>query len=278
MEKLVIEVKVRSEILHSILYLPEVKDFKTEVKNPVPLVIRVNGMPGNSPEEDENRFAPYFIKNNIAYFTYDHQGVRMSTGIFTYYDAQANIERVIDYLVKHIRIDPLKIGLFGESFGGAMALCHTVRDNRVKCLAIRSPVFDTEIIPNNPLFKFFIRALTRNKEMRFPDVDYKEAYSEQTRQFNPRKLASNLTKPFYLIAGNKDALFPEYGFQQLFNRVKSKNKKIEIIDGANHNFTDKNHFQIMCEKITDFFQNHLVSNNKAKKCENNHAKKGVISW
>jgi len=261
MEKIVIEINVRSETLHSILYLPETKNHKTNANNHLPLVIRVNGMPGKSPEEDEQRFAHYFVENNIAYFTYDHQGVRTSTGIFSYYDAQANIEKVIDQLVHYPKINPLKIGLLGESFGGAMALCHAVRDNRVKCLAIRSPVFDTEVIPKNPLFKFFIRALTRNKEMRFPEVDYKEEYSKQTKQFNPKKLANYLIKPFYLIAGNKDALFPENGFHQLFNKVKSKEKKIEILEGANHNFTDKNHFQMMCEKIINFFRIQLVTNN-----------------
>jgi len=261
MEKIVIEINVRSETLHSILYLPETKNHKTNANNHLPLVIRVNGMPGKSPEEDEQRFAHYFVENNIAYFTYDHQGVRTSTGIFSYYDAQANIEKVIDQLVHYPKINPLKIGLLGESFGGAMALCHAVRDNRVKCLAIRSPVFDTEVIPKNPLFKFFIRALTRNKEMRFPEVDYKEEYSKQTKQFNPKKLANYLIKPFYLIAGNKDALFPENGFHQLFNKVKSEEKKIEILEGANHNFTDKNHFQMMCEKIINFFRIQLVTNN-----------------
>jgi len=261
MEKIDIKINVRSETLHSILFLPDTNNGKSNNNNSFPLVIRVNGMPGKSPEEDGQRFAHYFVDNNIAYFTYDHQGVRTSTGIFSYYDAQANIEKVIDQLVQYPNINPLKIGLLGESFGGAMALCHTVRDKRVKCLAIRSPVFDTEIVPKNPLFKFFIRALTRNKEMRFPDVDFKEAYAEQTKQFNPKRLAKNLTKPFYLIAGNKDALFPEKGFHQLFNKVKSKEKKIEILDGANHNFTDKNHFKLMCKKINDFFQFHLVSNN-----------------
>ncbi|MHA1985171.1 MAG: alpha/beta hydrolase family protein [Promethearchaeota archaeon] len=261
MEKKDTKINVRSETLHSILFLPDTINHKSITNNIFPLVIRVNGMPGKSPEEDGQRFAHYFVDNNIAYFTYDHQGVRTSTGIFSYYDAQANIEKVIDQLVQYPNINPLKIGLLGESFGGAMALCHTVRDKRVKCLAIRSPVFDTEIVPKNPLFKFFIRALTRNKEMRFPEVDFKEEYSKQTKQFNPKRLAKHLTKPFYLIAGNKDALFPEKGFHQLFNKVKSKEKKIEILDGANHNFTDKNHFQQMCKKIKDFFQFHLVSNN-----------------
>jgi len=257
MRKEVMKINIRSEILHGILYPPDIKDNKNDKSISFPLVIRVNGMPGKSPEEDEQRFAHYFVENNIAYFTYDHQGVRTSSGIFTYYDAQANIEQVINQLVYYPKINPLKIGLLGESFGGAMALCHAVRDNRVRCLAIRSPVFDTEIIPKNPLFKFFIKALTRNKEMRFPEVDFKKAYLEQTRQYNPDRLANKLTKPFYLIAGNKDALFPEHGFHQLFNKVKSEHKKIDIIDGANHNFTDKNHFQMMCEKIVDFFNNHL---------------------
>jgi dipeptidyl aminopeptidase/acylaminoacyl peptidase len=253
MRKEVLDIKIRSEILHGILYSPDIEDPNKNENGSFPLVIRVNGMPGKSPEEDEQRFVQYFIEKRIAYFTFDHQGVRTSSGIFTYYDAQANLERVIDLLIHHPKINPLKIGLLGESFGGAMAFCHTLRDNRVRCLAIRSPVFD-------PLFKFFIKALTRNKEMRFPDVDFKKAYAEQTKQYNPNRLANKLIKPFYLIAGNKDALFPEHGFHQLFNKVKSEDKKIEIIDGANHNFTNENHFQMMCEKIVDFFHYHLVSN------------------
>lgn len=259
MRKEVIEIKIRSEILQGILYLPDIRDPQFAKNNSFPLIIRVNGMPGKSPEEDELRFAHHFVDNNIAYFTFDHQGVRHSTGIFTYYDAQANIERVIDQLVHHPEIDPLKIGLLGESFGGAMAFCHAVRDKRVQCLAIRSPVFDTEIIPKNPLFKFFIKALKRNKEMRFPDGDLKKKYAEQTRQYNPDRLTDILVKPFYLIAGNKDVLFPEHGFHQLFKKVKSEIKKIDIIDGANHNFTDQNHFQLMCENLVDFFRTHLLS-------------------
>lgn len=258
MRKEIKEIEIRSEILQGILFLPDIRDPQTNKNNTFPLIIRVNGMPGKSPEEDELRFAYHFVDNNIAYFTYDHQGVRRSTGIFTYYDAQANIEQVINQLVHHPEIDPLRIGLLGESFGGAMAFCHAVRDRRVQCLAIRSPVYNTEIIPKNPLFKFFIKALTRNKEMRFPDGDLKIKYAEQTRQYNPDRLADKLVKPFYLIAGNKDVLFPEYGFHQLFNKVKSEDKKIVIIDDANHNFTDKNRFQLMRENILGFFNTHLL--------------------
>ena len=259
MRKERIKINIRTEVLHSILYLPELQDPKNENKISYPLVIRINGMPGKSPEEDEQRFAHYFTKKGLAYFIYDHQGVRESTGIFSYWDAQSNMEKVIDELVHHPEINSTRIGLLGESFGGAMAFCSAVRDCRIRCLAVRSPVFDTEIIPKNPLFKFFIRALTRNKEMRFPDVDIKEAYAEQTKQFNPDKLAHKLVKPFYLVAGNKDVLFPEHGFHQLFNKVSSEDKKIEIIDGANHNFTDETHFNMMREKIITFFNSNLQS-------------------
>lgn len=263
MRKENIEIKIRSEILYGILFLPDIEDSPINDNHRFPLVIRVNGMPGKSPEQDESRFAHHFIENGIAYFTYDHQGVRKSTGIFTYYDAQANIERVIDLLVHHPEINPLKIGLLGESFGGAMVFSHAVRDIRVRCLAIRSPVFDTEIIPKNPLFKFFTKALTRNEEMRFPDGDLKLAYAEQTRLFNPDKLAKYMKKPFYLIAGNKDALFPEKGFLQLFRKVKSEKKTIDIIDGANHNFTDKKHFQQMSGNLVNFFSKYLILENTA---------------
>jgi dipeptidyl aminopeptidase/acylaminoacyl peptidase len=258
LRKEIIKINIRTEILHGILYLPDNGDASRDKNKSFPLVIRINGMPGYSPEEDEQRFVHHFTKNNIAYFTFDHQGVRKSSGIFTYYDAQANSERVVDQLVHHSEINSSKIGLLGESFGGTMALCNAVRDNRIQCLAIRSPVFDTEIIQKHPFFNALIKIWTRNKQMRFPKSDWKKKYIEQTKQYNPDRLADKLTKPFYLIAGNKDQLLPEHGFRQLFEKINSNDKKLDIINEADHNFSDKIQFQEMCEKIVNFFIKHLI--------------------
>ncbi|MHA1585051.1 MAG: alpha/beta hydrolase family protein, partial [Promethearchaeota archaeon] len=249
--KEILNIPIRKENLHGILYFPD------DHKSPLPLIIHINGMPGKSPEEDEKRFATEFVNQGLAYYTYDHQGVRESSGIFTYYDAQENLEKVIDYLVQDSRIDPTHIGLFGESFGGSMAFSQSVRDNRIKCLTTRSPVYDTDIIPKLPFFTDLTKIWARNKQMRFPDLDLKSIYLDQTREYNPMKLGNRLKMPYYLIAGDHDELLQADGFTRLFEIVKSSKKNFDLIKGANHNFSNPHQFKEMRKKIIQFFKENL---------------------
>ncbi|MEJ2276685.1 MAG: prolyl oligopeptidase family serine peptidase [Candidatus Lokiarchaeota archaeon] len=103
-------------------------------------------------------------------------------------------------------INPTLIGLFGESFGGAMALCHCARDKRIKALAIRSPVFDTEMVPTLPFFNDLMRIWARNKQMRFPQGNVNGMYKEQTSLYNPIKLAPIINLPVFIVGGDSDKI------------------------------------------------------------------------
>ncbi|MHA1519713.1 MAG: alpha/beta hydrolase [Promethearchaeota archaeon] len=253
-----INIQNRQETLHGILYCPE---STTESLN-FPLIIHVNGMPGSSPDEDLGRFAESFVERNLAFFSYDHQGVRESTGIFNYFAAQANIEVVIDRLVHHPAIDPTRIALLGESFGGAMAICHAARDSRITCLGVRSPVYDTELIPTYPFFDDLLKIWTRNKQMRFPSGNHlKEVYITQTRHYNPSKIASLITQPIYIIAGERDELLGAQGFEDLHEKLASSEKSLRMFKKANHNFSYEADFQQMREEFLQFFEKCLVLHN-----------------
>ncbi len=254
-----INIQNRQETLHGILYIPSES---TSAQKPFPLIIHVNGMPGSSPSEDQERFAEHFIARNISLFCYDHQGVRESTGIFNYFAAQANIEVVIDRLVHHSAIDPTRIALLGESFGGAMAICHAARDSRITCIGVRSPVYDTELIPTYPFFDDLLKIWTRNKQMRFPSGNHlKEIYISQTRHYNPSKIASLITQPIYLIAGGRDELLKAPGFEELYGKLASAEKTIRMFNRANHNFSYELDFQQMREEFVKFFEKNLILSN-----------------
>lgn len=262
MQQEIIDLEIRNEQIHGILYIPDNSSSTIDINSPrtmiFPLIIHVNGMPGTSPEEEKIRFAEQFTALNMAYFCYDHQGVRESTGIFTYFSAQANIEAIIDFLVHHPSIDPTRIGLFGESFGGAMTLCHCARDSRIKSLGVRSPVFDTEIIPTYSFFDDLLKIWTRNKQMRFPPGNHlKQVYISQTAHYNPMKMVRNIHQPMVLIAGGKDELLQVEGFHKLFEKIASTEKKLHVFPKANHNFTYDTDFKQMQTLLFEFFQQHL---------------------
>ncbi|MHA1115377.1 MAG: alpha/beta hydrolase family protein [Candidatus Heimdallarchaeaceae archaeon] len=240
------DIKFRKDFIHGILYLPD-------EEGQFPLVIRLNGFPGNSPEKEEQRLADIITQNNMAFYAFDYVGVRKSTGTFNYYTSLENINTVITDLSHHPRINPAKIALLGESFGGAMAISQGVRDQRIKCIVLRSPVYDTEVIPQIPSFNTLVKIWSRNNQIRFPKGDISELYYKQTNLYNPKKIANLVNCPVKLIAGDKDELLEVKGFRELYKCLPRKLRKgIDIIKGADHNFTKQKQFVELKSELSNF--------------------------
>ncbi len=246
------DINFRHETINGVLYLPD-------TKSPSPLILHLNGMPGLEPENEGERFAKDLVENGFAYYAFDYTGVRNSTGIFEYYYSQENINRILSHLVHHPKIDPTRIAIFGESFGGAMAISHTARDSRIRCLAIRSPVYDTEKVPKLRIFDGLSQLWKRSKQMRFPEVNLRTWFQLQSSQYNPAKLIKKINCPTRVITGTKDEILPVDQVKDLFNKIPSYiEKEMKIIENADHNFSNKNHFENMKNYVVEFFKNILI--------------------
>ena len=251
MKKEFLQIQFRKELINGMLFLPDSK--KT-----APLVLHLNGMPGFEPEEEGTRLASHITSKNYAYFAFDYVGVRQSTGLFEYIYSQENINHVISKLVHHPRIDPSRIGLLGESFGGAMALCHTSRDDRIRCLAIRSPVYDTEEIPRMKIFDGLVQLWRANKQMRFPRINLKRSFLFQSRHYNPMKQALYLKCPVRIITGDRDEIIPVEKIEKLYDKIPDKiDKEMKIVPGADHKFSKTKDFEIMKNYFLQFYENYL---------------------
>ncbi|MHA1304183.1 MAG: alpha/beta hydrolase family protein [Candidatus Heimdallarchaeaceae archaeon] len=246
MKKIAYDIAYRKETLHGILYIPD-------GDGPFPLVIRLNGMPGLSPEEEEKRLADIIVNNGFVFYAFDYVGVRQSSGVFDYYSCINNINTVITTLSHHPLVDPSRIALIGESFGGAMAISQGVRDRRIKCMVLRSPVFDTEEIPRIPSFETLTKIWIRNKQVRFPKGNISELYSKQTELYNPERLAKFLNCPVKLIVGDKDELLEFNGFERLYEMIPEQSRKgLEVVPGADHNFTNQSKLEWLKKAIVNF--------------------------
>ncbi len=251
MKKEFIQIQFRKELINGMLFLPD-------SKKPAPLVLHLNGMPGFEPEKEETRFAIFFTLKNYAYFAFDYVGVRQSTGLFEYIYSQENINLVLSKLVHHPRINPSRIGLLGESFGGAMALCHTSRDDRIRCLAIRSPVYDTEEIPKMKMFDGLVQLWRASKQMRFPRINLRNSFLFQSRHYNPMKQALHLKCPVRIITGDRDDIVPVEKIEKLYAKIPDKiDKEMRIVPGADHKFSKTKDFEIMKDYFSRFFEAYL---------------------
>ena len=247
------DINFRQETIDGVLYLPE-------KKAPSPLVVHLNGMPGLEPEREGERFAEFLVNDGIAYYAFDYTGVRNSTGMFEYYYSQENINQILHYLVHHPKIDPSRMAILGESFGGAMAISHAARDRRIKCIAIRSPVYDTDKVARLKIFDGLSQLWKKSKQMRFPEVNLKKWFQRQSSSYNPAQLISDIECPIRIITGTKDEIISVDQITKLFEKLPLETEKeLKIIENADHNFSNTKHFEIMRKYVVQFFRNSLIS-------------------
>lgn len=116
------------------LYLPD-------VEGPVPGLVL--GHSGVMVKEALAVFAPYFVRAGFAVLAIDYRTVGGSEGEprgQDYPERQAeDFRSAISYLQQRPDVDSARIGLWGVSIGGSVAVQAAVLDRRAKCVVVQSP-------------------------------------------------------------------------------------------------------------------------------------------
>lgn len=116
------------------LYLPD-------AEGPVPGLVL--GHSGVMVKEALAVFAPYFVRAGFAVLAIDYRTVGGSEGEprgQDYPERQAeDFRSAISYLQQRPEIDAERIGLWGVSIGGSVAVQAAVLDRRAKCVVVQSP-------------------------------------------------------------------------------------------------------------------------------------------
>lgn len=141
-EKESIVFEIEGQKLFGIMHLPL-------NQKKAPAVLMCHGLAGNK----TGRFRIYvnlakeLAREGIASLRVDFRGCGDSDGEFSeatvngfVKDAQVSL----DHLINHPGIDPKRIGIFGRSFGAAIALMAAHQCKTVKSIVLWAPLYDTE--------------------------------------------------------------------------------------------------------------------------------------
>jgi pimeloyl-ACP methyl ester carboxylesterase len=155
------------------------------------------------------------------------------------------------------------IGLMGSSFGGLVSILTAAQRTDLACLALKCPVVDfaeelrlgfgpdemaqwkaTDTIPNI---------------MGGPErISLRYAFYEDALQRIAYDPARSITAPTIIVQGDKDEHVPLHQSQRLFETLRVK-KHLEMLPGADHQFTKGEDFNRMTSLIAEWLIHHLSS-------------------
>lgn len=148
-----------------------------------------------------------------------------------------------------------KIGLSGASFTGIVSLiAATKRDFTV--LALKCPVFDSKKLWDDRHGQEGVKRWKEQGYVKpFEKKWYFEAY-EDALQYDMEELAAGISIPTLVVHGDKDVTVDISHAKDII-RCISGEKKLVIIEGADHFFRNERHFSMMVDESVQWLVSHL---------------------
>lgn len=197
----------------------------------------------------------------IATFAFDFFGQGESEGPFETLTTTTAVAQAIAALNLIQQKGYTQMGLMGSSFGGLVAILTAAQRRDLACLALKCPVVDfaeelrltlgekemdawrkTDTIPN-------MMGGTERLRLRY-------AFYEDTLRQIAYEPAKSIAAPALIVQGGQDECVPLHQSQQLAAALTCP-KRMELLPGADHQFTKGEDFTRMTTLISDWFVTHL---------------------
>lgn len=216
-----------------------------------PIIIMCHGSQTDKGAFHITRLEEIFNKEGISTFRFDFFGHGESDGKYedlTISKAVDDILRTIDFLKKK---GYSKIGLTGSSFGGMAALLVAARTKDLYILALKSPVSDYLERMKNDLEKYPLDKWKREGFIyKKNNVKMNYSFFEDAKKINSYEEIKKIKIPTLIVQGDKDESLLLGQGKKTASVIE--NCKLEIIDGADHDYSKKEDFEKMLKLISEF--------------------------
>ena len=222
-----------------------------------PIMVLCHGFATSKDGNTYIRLEEILNENEVSIFRFDLFGHGESDGKLE----DITISEAVDDVLNAIRFlkesDYKKIGLLGSSFGGMASLLAALKNNDLYILALKSPVSDYQSL-------FMLRDEKEMDTWRQEGfIHFTSIYGEKLRlnysffedaiKANVYEYADKIKLPTLIVHGDKDNVVPVEQSKKTAGLIE--NCKLEIIEGADHTYSNPRHFEMMLDIISEFIIN-----------------------
>lgn len=202
------------------------------------------------------------LDRNIATFRFDFFGQGESEGPFDRLTTSLAVAQTGAALDLVAQKGFQRIGLMGSSFGGLVAILTAAERKDLACLALKCPVVD---FAEELRLEFGDEEMARWKATdTIPNImggsdriALRYAFYEDSLRRIAYDPARSVTVPTVIVQGDRDEHVPLHQSRRLFDALQTT-KHLEMLPGADHQFTDGDDFRRMTGVIADWLITHLT--------------------
>jgi uncharacterized protein len=225
------------------------------------VVILCHGFLSNKNSTTNKTLTRLLNDRGLATFRFDFFGQGESEGSFEDITTTLAVGQAMAAIHEVMSRGYGAVGLVGSSFGGLVSILTAAQRRDVSCLALKCPVVD---FAEELRLEFGLEELARWQAtdtipniMGGPDrIRLKYGmYEDSLRQiaYGP---ASQIAAPTLIVQGDRDELIPLHQSRRLLDALRGP-KRLDLLSGADHQFTRGEDFQIMTTAITRWLVMHL---------------------
>jgi uncharacterized protein len=201
-----------------------------------------------------------FFKDGWNILLYDHRSAGESGGkypSFGFYE-KMDLKAVVDFARRKFP-NTEKLGLFGESLGGAIVLQYSPMDKNIDFLVTICPFTSLAGLVKSHLRKFFIPSFLDPIILFFADLYVWFWGSFSIYDVEPEKDGLFSKTPLFLMHGMKDTLVPYYMGENLYKRRKeiAPTYFLSIPESGHTPFLYTENKKLFESELSNFIENYI---------------------
>ena len=227
-------------------------------KGPFPGICKFHGLPGGP--DQISGLATKLAKAGFAVLTFDFRGFRTSDGIFTLAGEIKDAKVAITHLLESDLTIESWSGVYGASYGGAVAVCTLAEDQRPNALCLRAPVYDTLWFAESPMIRPSMEFIAETDPTQVRGIEKPEIQEQIMRKIiedakvhNPMTEISKISpRPLLIVHGSDDVSIGLAGVKRLYE-LAGEPKDLVVVEGADHNLSDPRGYEITMSTVVEWF-------------------------
>jgi dipeptidyl aminopeptidase/acylaminoacyl peptidase len=227
------------------------------------IAVLCHGFLSSKTSSTNNTLTRMLIERGIATFRFDFFGQGDSPGPFEEITTTLAVGQALAALDHVTHKGYRRIGLMGSSFGGLVSILTAAQRADLACLALKCPVVD---FAEELQLGFGDEELARWKATdTIPNImggqdriALRYAFYEDCLRRIAYEPARAITAPTVIVQGEQDEHVPLHQSRRLYEALRV-NKHLELLPGADHQFTKREDFTRMTNVIADWLTKYLTA-------------------